>query len=179
MEQLNAQQQKMVEDNHKLIYSLAHKKNINLDEFYGDLAVGLCKAALIYDPSKGAFSTLAYTTMYNEYMMRLREKTSERTIPQDKILSLEYEMQSVDAEGVLTYANLLPDETVHIEEDTVAKFTYKQLTKRLRAEERMILDMLMNGLSQVEIASHFGHSRQWVNVKVKNIRTKLKQEDNQ
>lgn len=77
MEPLTPQQQKLVEDNHNLIYSLAYKKNINLDEFYGDLAIGLCKAALAFDENRGKFSTLAYTSMYNEYKIRLRQITAE------------------------------------------------------------------------------------------------------
>lgn len=55
MEHLTPQQQKLVEDNHNLIYSLAYKKNINLDEFYGDLAIGLCKAALAFDEIEVSF----------------------------------------------------------------------------------------------------------------------------
>lgn len=81
MEHLTPQQKKLVEDNHNLIYSLAYKKNINLDEFYGDLAIGLCKAALAFDENRGKFSTLAYTSMYNEYKIRLRQITAERIVP--------------------------------------------------------------------------------------------------
>ena len=67
MEQLTLDQQRIVSENHNLIYSLANKKSINLDEYYDALAIGLCKAAIAFDNTKGKFSTLAYTVMLNEY----------------------------------------------------------------------------------------------------------------
>ena len=65
---LTDDQRKLVEKNHNLIYTFARKYKINLDEYYGLLAIGLCIAARIYDPNKGlAFSTLAYQCMRNQY----------------------------------------------------------------------------------------------------------------
>lgn len=72
MEQLTLDQQRIVSENHNLIYSLANKKSINLDEYYDVLAIGLCKAAIAFDNTKGKFSTLAYTVMLNEYKQELR-----------------------------------------------------------------------------------------------------------
>ena len=48
MKQLTPEQQKLVTDNHNLIYSLANAKNIDLDEYYDVLAIGLCKAAITF-----------------------------------------------------------------------------------------------------------------------------------
>lgn len=173
MEPLTPQQQKLVEDNHNLIYSLAYKKNINLDEFYGDLAIGLCKAALAFDENRGKFSTLAYTSMYNEYKIRLRQITAERIVPQDKILSMDVQIQSEDSDGTTTFANLIQDETVQIEQDVVAKLTYDSLMKKLKDDERVILEMLMDGVNQTDIANHFGFSKQYASVKIQKIRNKL------
>ena len=79
MEQLTLDQQRIVSENHNLIYSLANKKSINLDEYYDVLAIGLCKAAIAFDSTKGKFSTLAYTVMLNEYKQELR-KQMENTL---------------------------------------------------------------------------------------------------
>ena len=58
MEHLTSTQQKMVEENHNLIYGMAHKYKINLDEYYDVLAIGLCKAAMTFDETKDSFQLL-------------------------------------------------------------------------------------------------------------------------
>lgn len=174
MEHLTPKQQKLVEDNHNLIYSLAYKKNINLDEFYGDLAIGLCKAAIIFDERKGRFSTLAYTSMYNEYKMRIRRMTAARIVPPDQILSMDIQVQSEDSDAqTTTFANLIPDEKVKIEHDVITRLTYESLSKNLKDDERIIMEMLMDGMTQSDISRHFGLSRQCTNNKIRKIRNKL------
>ena len=63
MEQLTLDQQRIVSENHNLIYSLANKKNINLDEYYDVLAIGLCKAAIAFDNKKVVFFLHPYRGM--------------------------------------------------------------------------------------------------------------------
>ena len=50
---LTKEQKELVENNHKLIYYYIHKNGLSLDEYYDILAIGLCKAALNFDESKG------------------------------------------------------------------------------------------------------------------------------
>lgn len=76
MNSLNKEQQKLVETNHNLIYSFAKSNNIDVEEFYDVLAIGLCKAALVYDENKGMFSTLAYKCMSNSYNQILTYQTT-------------------------------------------------------------------------------------------------------
>ena len=87
MKQLNKTQQKLVEDNHNLIYSFMNKNKLSFDaveDWYGTCAVGLCKAALIFNPNKNiAFSTLAYVCMANE--MKLVFRSQEKEIKGEKI----------------------------------------------------------------------------------------------
>ena len=74
---LTKEQQKLVEDNHNLIYSYLHKRHLPVDstsDFYGDAALGLCTAAHIYDASLGfKFSVIAYKAMENEVNYTLRK----------------------------------------------------------------------------------------------------------
>lgn len=65
-DRLNSEQSKLVEDNAQLIYGFINKHHLPADDFYGMCAVGLCKAAKSFDPSKGAFSTYAYLYMSSE-----------------------------------------------------------------------------------------------------------------
>lgn len=60
---LTDEQSKLVGDNIKLLYSFMGKNRmppIDPDEIYSELSFGLCRAAVTYDPSKGAFSTYAF-----------------------------------------------------------------------------------------------------------------------
>ena len=49
---LTEEQKKLVEDNHNLIYGYCHRYNLNVEEYYGDLAVTLCEAAQTYKEEK-------------------------------------------------------------------------------------------------------------------------------
>lgn len=67
---LNKEQQKLVSDNHELIYRFLKIRNFSTDaveDWYGTAAIGLCKAAMIYDVGSGCdFEKLAYIAMNNE-----------------------------------------------------------------------------------------------------------------
>lgn len=66
---LTSAQQKLVEDNHNLIYSFLNSQHLPHIDYYDIAAIGLCKAAIHYDQSRSkqtAFSTYAYRVMYNE-----------------------------------------------------------------------------------------------------------------
>lgn len=176
MKSLTPKQQQLVADNHNLIYSLANYKHINLDEFYDVLAIGLCKAAAIFDETKGNFSTIAYTVMYNEYKIQLRQLTAARTIPQDKIVSADIKIQSEDREGnPARLIDLIPDETALTEQNVMCDITYRLLMDKLKEDEKEIVMMLLDGVSQVDIAKQMNFSRQYINIKIKRIRDILMQ----
>lgn len=75
--QLNDEQRKLVADNHNLIYQYLIDNNLPQDEYYDIAAIGLCKAALKYDTSKGAFSTYVYKAIKNNIS---RDKATEKDI---------------------------------------------------------------------------------------------------
>lgn len=77
---LTPEQQKLVADNHNLIYSFAYKYKIDVGEYYDVLALGLCKAAMYHDGISGKFSTLAYRSMRTVYMDEIvtHDKRSKR-----------------------------------------------------------------------------------------------------
>lgn len=153
MEQLTLDQQRIVSENHNLIYSLANKKNINLDEYYDVLAIGLCKAAIAFDDTKGKFSTLAYTVMLNEYKQELRKQQNERAIPQDKLLSFDVPIQTDQDNQFASFADVIPDENVQVEQEAIHALTYKSLSSkalqiiRLQKHRFIVRKPLMKQLS--------------------------------
>lgn len=74
---MTAEQQKLAEENHNLIYGYAEQNDIDLDEYYDVLAIGLCKAAIRYNENKGKFSTFAFVTMGTEYLKILRDTSKK------------------------------------------------------------------------------------------------------
>lgn len=164
MEQLTLDQQRIVSENHNLIYSLANKKSINLDEYYDVLAIGLCKAAIAFDNTKGKFSTLAYTVMLNEYKQELRKQQNERAIPQDKLLSFDVPIQTDQDNQFASFADVIPDNNVQVEQEAIHALTYKSLSSKLKPDEQVIFAMLLDDKNQSEIASELGVSRQRIAV---------------
>lgn len=86
---LNSAQQKLVEENHDLIFAFLEKHNLSLDDtedWYGSAAIGLCNAAVLYTSNGGdKFPAIAYECMDNE-VKRGRDQNN-RGIP--NIVSLD------------------------------------------------------------------------------------------
>lgn len=57
---LTEEEQKLVEDNHDLIYMMADCLELDIDEYYGLLAIGLCHAAQKYKKRKRAYEFAEY-----------------------------------------------------------------------------------------------------------------------
>lgn len=88
---LTPEQQKLVEDNHNLIYHILRKMNLSDDEFYGIAAIGLCKAAMSYGKSnKVVFSTYAHHVMHaeikNEFIRLGAKKRTGDTVSLDDLV---------------------------------------------------------------------------------------------
>lgn len=151
MEHLTSTQQKMVEDNHKLIYGAAHKYKINLEEYYDVLAIGLCKAAMAFDETKGQFSTFAYIIM----------------------LKMNTRMASDDGDCVVEFGDMFPD-NVDIEKDTAETDYIRFLCKKIsNPQEQEVIKLLADGFTQSEIAERIGVSRQRIGQLMNKIRAKL------
>ena len=88
---LSEEQRKLVEDNMNLAYKCASELAPHTTLEYEDVIqyclLGLCKAALIFDESKGALSSVAYQCMRNEIYMKTRR--AKKRIAQNELLSLD------------------------------------------------------------------------------------------
>lgn len=170
MKELTSEQKNLVTENHNLIYDLAKKKNINLDEYYDVLAIGLCKAAITFDIEKSKFSTYAYAVMYNTYKNELRKITSNKYIPKDKLLYLNVSVQSDNSEEMISvYADLMPDNSVDVEKEVINKMIYEDINSKLKSNDQKIFSMLMDGISVTNIAKHMGVSKQFISKKMKRL----------
>ncbi len=153
---LNDAQRKLVEDNHDLIYSFLNSRHLSLDsveDWYGTAAIGLCKAALTYDESRGAkFATLAYICMDNEVRMVLRNSCKSA----QAIVSLDDDISTTDG---CCLADVIPDNRdfyypIYLND------AVEIATRKLNDRDKMFIDLIINhGMTNTEIAKQFGVSQ--------------------
>lgn len=175
MNELNYKQQQLVELNHNLIYSFAKSKKINLEENYDVLAIGLCKAALVYDENRATFSTLAYKCMSNEYNKIIREQIVKRKIPDALISSLDEVISISEEDGseITLYDCIqkdifpVPDKNV-ITNIMIENFYNYRLTK----QEQKVFKLLAQDRTQIEIGKIMELTRSRIGQIVMRIRSK-------
>lgn len=151
-------QRELAEQNHNLIYDFIHKRNLDVEEYYGIVAIGLCKAAISYSPEKGAFSTLAFECMENEVKGHWTLLKADKRIPEEQIVSTEA---------------LLGDDRLYHDKYN-DKINYSFLLSLLTDRERTIVECTINGLTQKQIADKLDLSQQSISLIIKNIRERLK-----
>ena len=170
---LNNKQRQLAEENHNLIYSFAKKFQLNLDEYYGVLATGLCKAALHYVDGEFQFSTLAYTCMLNVVKSYRRDKYTQRRILNEMdILYLDEPILNNDDDQETTIGEIIADKSVDVQNDCETNGLQQAFSDYLNDKEREILKYLLQGLIYKEIAEIMGGSKQNVGQYVQRIRRK-------
>lgn len=167
-EPLTEEQRELAEKNHDLIYGYAHKKNISIDELYGVLAIGLCKAAKIYDESKGRFSTLAYKCMENELNTYWKSLNKKSVVPNDLTISYDFFKEYEEYNCIENYSNYC-DYNIIINDVILNEFV-----NTLTNKEKDIFNCLLNEFTHQEIACKFNCSKQNIGYCVKRIRKKAR-----
>lgn len=166
---MNAEQAKLVENNHGLIFSFLKRYNLSVDDYYGVAAIALCKAAMTYSPSKYNFSTYSYRCMYNAIV---NEKKAEKvrkhggdtlTVSLNSAIAVRENGEEVTKEECLKSF----DST---EASAITKVVTEQLFQGLNSRESDILELRMDGYNQTEIARKLGLSRQRVSEIISLIR---------
>ena len=168
---LSPEQQKLVADNHNLIYSFARKYKIDIEEYYDVLALGLCKAAMYHDGVSGKFSTLAYQSMKTMYMdeivtygKRSKRGGNKKTEYYEEFIS--------DDESRGTYFDLLSDIKIPDEDSMILKLNFQEFCRYITNREFNVLKMKLSGMTQKEIAKEYGVTHQMVSLWLKAIRKK-------
>lgn len=153
---------RLIEENHNLIYAFMQKHHLS-EDWYGDCAVGLCKAAKIFDESKGyKFSTVAYRIMYNEMAMRYRDHENKR-IPAASLNSL------ISDDSDDEYNSLIPDRNDHIAvAEDLAMIRWMLAPTRLT--DLMIIWYRMNDMTHEEIGELVGVTQPQVSRRLKQLK---------
>ena len=154
---MTKRQQKLIEDNHNLIYSFLGKYYLPIEEFYGVAAIGLCKSALTYKEGGYQFSTYAYTCMLNEIKMSKRKSASKKAIPQSQIMSYEADLMMHDG-STESFLNILPS-TESVENSSLSKLMFREYIKKAKDRDKKILILFSGGYKQREICKIVGCSQ--------------------
>ena len=149
--------------NEALVYHVLNKKfpMSRFDDDFQQIArLGLWKACLSYDETKGKFSTYAVPCIANQIKMELR-KMGRKPIE----VSLEALVKDTDENSeTLTISGMLIGEQDVGFVDTI--WVDKELTDR----QKRILGLLYDGMVQADIAREIGISQTMVSREVTKIR---------
>ncbi len=169
---LSEQQKKKAEENHNLIYGYAKMHNISVEEYYDLLAIGLCKATINYDDSKGEFSSLAYRCMKNELVDYFRSCNGKSRVPVECIISYDASTGNEEDGGNITALDAIAD-SHYTDEEVIQSQTYIDMLSLLSEREVKIAMYIEQGLKESEIAVYMNCSQQNVNRMRNNIKRKL------
>lgn len=170
---MTTEQREFAEKNHNLIYSFLYEKNLSIDEYYDIVSIGYCKAVLSYNPSRGTFSTLAYTCMGNTLKEHYRRLSCASAIPASELRSLDSIITANNGDS----DNLTLEDKVASEFDTemeaVSSVLLEDFMKTLSERELTILKFISQGYDQTEIAREMGYTRSYISKLRKGIANKF------
>lgn len=172
---LTKEQQKIVEDNHNLIYGYAYKHNLDLDEYYDLLAIALCRAAMYYDGTKCKFTTYVYNCMCREVNNYKTYSKAKCRCVESNIVSLDVDVKTKDDKNNGSFEMYcLPSNLIDVlpEDYVIQKIIYEQIMLLLSNKEKQIFKYKEQGLSEKEIANRFEYSQQNINYFVQKIKQK-------
>ena len=169
---LTEYQKELVTNNHELIFGCAKKMNLPFDDYYDILAIGLCKAAKIYDNSKGMFSTVAYACMKNEIKLYWIHEQRKRAIPANMILSYDVQMtDDMEPENSGAFSDVLADD-FSVDETVTSKMVVEEIISRFNEKEKEIVEYLQDGLTFKEIGEIMHCTKQNIGYIVHGMRNK-------
>lgn len=162
-------------ENEKLVYYVLRKSFPTLltdEDMIQEAKIGLWKACIAFREEKGCkFSSYAYKVIYNAILSVLN-KRSHRIEGCAEIITLSIHQPVNPENPELTYEDiLLGQEDFKYKKSEQKDFIHRTLS----AKERSICNMIMNGMTQCEVAKVFGVSSQCINAKVMKIRKKLEE----
>lgn len=169
---LTEEQRQLAAENHNLIYTFAKQNHADLEEVYGDLAIGLCKAAGAYGKMMGLkFSTFAFACMKIEYMKYQRARYASSQIPESYIISYDG-MIAADNSGSEEFSLSLvipgsEDVEYDISEDLVENFI-----KTLTPSEKTVIYVKLQKYPDRVAGDYLHVSHQYINALKHRIRKK-------
>lgn len=170
---MTKEQEKLVVDNIGLIYYVANKFNLDIDELIDIGYIGLCKGALSFDKNnknKANFATYAIHCIHNEYVQFFHTNGSYKRKSDAEAISI-YLKAHDDMEDVLIEDTLYSNEC-SVEDLVTTSITIEEILKAIRRKPRYrrIVELLIEGYNQTEIAEILNMKKQSVSSMIGRIR---------
>lgn len=165
---LTSEQAIMVEQNHNLIYSYLRKYNLNFEDYYDLVALGLIRAVQAWHQSDYVrtfkFSTIAFRAMFNQV----------RNYQRGDLMHAPPAFLSIDAgsESGALIADIIPDTRNNIER-LLDQLEIETVLSGLTDEQKLIVKMMADGALQREIAEAIGTSQVGVSRRLTALRKQL------
>lgn len=181
---LSDSQRQIVEENMKLVFYIVNNK-VNISRAsYDDVVqigmLGLCKAVLAFDETKGLnFSTFATRCIMNEILMFYRKYNKEV-----QSISLDGSFFKIDDENEESEANKIESRLSDNTDFTETLVNKEDFTEKMNivlnffnGRELTVVLLLLAGDKQREIGDYLGISRSYVSRIVYKVLSKLKEID--
>ena len=167
---MTPEQQKLAADNHGLIIKFLIKHRLDIDEYYGDMAIAFCYAARAYDPARNrAFSTYAYRCMQNHLIRMWQNEGRAKRIPWSMIASLD-ELVFDGDEASARINNVKAVVGMNGRDET--SIVVREFLDSLTDVEAHIVSSYMAGYKSPTIAKELGMTKQNVHLIKKRIQKK-------
>lgn len=152
------EQKKLVEDNHSMIYLVIRDMGLPIEDNYDVAAIGLCKAAMNYNPEKYAFSTFAYRCVKNEIMHDYKARNMKKRALNENLISYDAPALSEDDGEKISLLDQIKS-NVSVENEALSIIMYEELVEQLGNTDSKVLSYFRIGLTQMEIAKIMGVSQ--------------------
>lgn len=156
--EMTKEQEKLIIDNERLAHYIANKyyeKNSKYDyeDFYGLARVGLIKAALVYNPKKGKFSTIAVKCMRNEILMFFRKVKNKEEASLEEVIHTNKDGSDIRLEELIYDKKTdLSNYADYINNDNAFEEIISYIISDKDTKKRNRILYILSGMKQREIA---------------------------
>lgn len=155
---LTEYQQNLVQQVHNMIPYIIKQRHLDFDEYYDLLALTVCKAAVHYKTDSGiTFPAFAWRCMENTLRSAHRSEHKVSRIPSNLIKSC-YDLVPGCDDNPTELIEFVEDDASHTDM-WVSELYVQSFRQTLSPERRYVLDKLMDGYTQTEIAAQMSCSK--------------------
>lgn len=164
MESLTLEEQRLVEDNHNLIYSFIYKHlNGNIDEYYDVCAISLCKAIKTYNTNQNVpLSSYAYCIIMNDVKAVWRATKAQHRIPNEIIDSYNEPISNGDDVNNGCMLDVIPN-VENLENLIIDNNIVNVELDKFDEMHRGMIELCLAGYKQKEVAKKYNVAKQTVN----------------
>jgi RNA polymerase sigma factor (sigma-70 family) len=140
-------------------YRIPAVLGLDTEDLVSEAFIALCRAAEMWDPARGAFSTYAVVTI-NNWLINVCKLDRVSIRSEIEVLSLDTPVGESEEERLM---DLLPDQGRDLEEEVMSRNLADELraaVQELPDRDREVMTALLQGETPSELARAFGCSRQ-------------------